>query len=94
MNSKIQWLGKMKNVEVKLDIDENVRPIHQSHRRIRFLQRKNFEACVESLLQRDIIEPAAGPILWVSPVVFAPKTKKPGKVRLCVDMREANKTII
>lgn len=76
-----------------MHIDENVRPIHQSHRRILFLQRKNLEACVESLLKQDIIEPAKGPIPWVSPVVFVPKTKKPGGVRLCVDMREANKTI-
>ena len=56
--SLFSGLGKMKNVEVKLHIDENVRPIHQSHRRIPFHQRKNLEACVESLLQQDIIEPA------------------------------------
>ena len=84
----------MKNVAVKLHIEENVRPIHQSHRRVPFLQRKNLEACAESLLQQDIIEPADVPIPWVTLVVFVPKTKKPGGVRLCVDMREANKTII
>ena len=84
----------MKIVEVKLHIDENVRPIYQSQRRILFLHRKNLETCVESLLQQDILEPADGPIPWVSPVVFVPKTKKPGFVRLCVDLRKVNKTII
>ena len=44
-------LGKMRNVEVKLHIDEKVEPIRQSHRGIPFHQRKNLEASVESLLQ-------------------------------------------
>ena len=54
-------LEKMKNVEVKLHIDENVKPVHQSHKRIPFHQRKNLQACVESLLQQEIIEPSDGP---------------------------------
>ena len=91
--SLFSGLGRMKNVEVKLHIDETMRPVHQSHRRIPFHQRKNLEACVESLLQQDIIEPADGPTPWVSPVVLVPKPKQPGGVRLCVDMREANKAI-
>ncbi|XP_067026640.1 uncharacterized protein [Acropora muricata] len=53
-------LGKMKNVEIKLHIDESVNPVHQTHRRIPFHQRKSLDACVESLLREDIIEPAAG----------------------------------
>ena len=92
-SSFFSGLGKMKNVGVKLHIHENVRPVHQSHRHISFHQRKNLEACVESLLQQDIIEPADGPTPWVSPVVLVPKPKQPGGVRLCVDMREANKAI-
>lgn len=83
----------MKNVEVKLHIDGNVSPVHQTHRRIPFYQRKSLEACVESLLQQDIIKPAAGPTPWVSPVVLVPKPKQPAGVRLCIDMGEANKAI-
>ena len=86
-------LGKIKDVEVKLHIDESVNPVHQTHRRIPFHQRKSLEACVESLLREDIIEPAVGPTPWVSPVVLVPKPKQPGGVRLCVDMREANNAI-
>ena len=86
-------LGKMKNVEVKLHIDENVSPAHQTHRRIPFHRRKSLEPCVESLLQQDIIEPAVGPTPWVSPVVLVPKPKQPGGVRLCIDMRDAIKAI-
>ena len=65
----------MRIAEVKWHIDENVRPIDQPHRRIPFLPRKNLEACVESLLQQDIIEPADGPIPLVYPVVLVLKTK-------------------
>ena len=73
--SLFSGFGKMKNVEVKLHIDESVKPVHQSHRRIPFHQRKNLEACVESLLQQDIIEPSDGPTPWVSPVVLVLKPK-------------------
>ena len=48
---------------------------------------------MKSFLKEDIIEPAVGPAPWVSPVVLVPKPKQPGSVRLCVDMREANKAI-
>ena len=86
-------LGKMKNVEVKLHIDEYVSPVHQTHRKIPFHQSKSLEACVESSLQKDIIEPAVGPTPWGSPVVLVPKPKQSGGVHLCVDMREANNPI-
>ena len=58
-----------------------------------FHQRKSLKACVESLLQRDIIEPAVGPTPKVSPVVLVAKPKQTGGVRLCVDMHGANKDI-
>ena len=60
-SSLFTCLRKMKNVEVKLHIDGNVSPAHQTRRRIPFHQSKSLEACVESLLQQDIIEPAVGP---------------------------------
>ncbi|CAB4031803.1 Hypothetical predicted protein, partial [Paramuricea clavata] len=50
---------------------------------------------VEKELQRlenlDIIEQVVGPTPWVSPIVVVPK--KTGEIRLCVDMREANKAV-
>lgn len=41
----------------------------------------------------DIIEKVDGPTPWVSPIVVTPKPKKPGDIRLCVDMRRANTAI-
>jgi hypothetical protein len=39
----------------------------------------------------DIIEQVDGPTPWVSPIVVVPN--KTGEIRLCVDMREANKAV-
>ena len=33
-------LGEMKNVEVKLHIDETVKPVHQSHRVSHFIKER------------------------------------------------------
>ena len=57
--SLFSGLDKMKDVEVKLHVDESVKSAHQPHRKIPFHRRKNLETCVESLLQE---EPAVGPI--------------------------------
>ena len=65
----------MKNVEVKLHIDVSVSPVHQTHRRIPFHQRKCLEACLESLLQQDIIEPAVGPTSLDVSRCLSPKAK-------------------
>ena len=83
----------MNNVEIKLYINESVKPVHQSHGIIPSCQGKNLEVCMESLLKEDITKSTVGPTPWVCPVVLVPKPKQLGSVRLCVDMREANKAI-
>ena len=44
-----------------------------------------------SLEEQGIIEKVEGPTPWVSSLVIIPK--KNGEVRLCIDMRRANKAI-
>ena len=46
---------------------------------------------LKHLEELDIIEPVTGPTPWVSPIVAVPKSS--GQVRICVDMREANKAV-
>ena len=84
-------IGKMKDKVVKLHIDNTVRPKQQPHRRIPFHVRKDVDNELERLLSLDIIEKAVGPTPWVNPIVVVPK--KSGQIRICVDMREANKAI-
>ena len=84
-------LGKIKDVKIKLHIDHDVQPIVQKHRRIPFHVRKDVERELKKLENLDVIEKVTGPTPWVSPIVTVPK--KDQGVRICVDMREANKAI-
>ncbi|XP_028406801.1 uncharacterized protein LOC114529243 [Dendronephthya gigantea] len=84
-------IGKIKDKVIKLHIDSDVQPKQQPHRRIPFHIRKDVEAELQRLEELDIIEKVDEPTPWVSPVVVVPK--KTGAIRLCVDMREANKAV-
>ncbi|KAK7112338.1 hypothetical protein V1264_011807 [Littorina saxatilis] len=86
-------MGKMKDVKVKLYVDESVQPTAQPHRRIPYHLRKKVEQELERLENLDIIEKVDGPTPWVSPIVAAPKPKKPDEIRICVDMRLPNQAI-
>ena len=84
-------IGQLKGVQVKLHIDPAVPPVAQKARRIPFHLRKKVEKELTNLQQQNIIERVEGPTPWVSPLVVIPK--KNGDVRICVDMRMANKAI-
>jgi len=86
-------LGKLKNYQVKLHIDEDVPPVAQPHRRVPFHVRKQLEEQLRRDEELGVIERIEGPTPWVSPIVVAPKPKSPGKVRVCVGMRQANKAV-
>ncbi|XP_064475331.1 uncharacterized protein K02A2.6-like [Ornithodoros turicata] len=89
----LEGLGKLKNFQVKLAISSNVKPVAQRHRRIPFRMRKALEAELTRLEDMDIIERVTGPTPWVSPVVVVPKPHTEGAIRMCIDMREANRAI-
>lgn len=86
-------IGKLKDHQVKIHIDESVKPVAQRHRRIPFHMRKKVEAALDELEKKDIIEKTSGPTPWVSPIVVFPKPKNPNEVRICVDMRKANMAV-
>ena len=88
-----QSIGKLKGTQVKLHIDQSVKPVQQTHRRIPFYVRKQVEAELKNLEEQDIIELVTGPKPWVSLIVVAPKPKSPSQIRLCIDMREENHAI-
>ena len=87
-------IGKLKDAQVKIHIDESVKPVAQKPRRVPFHLRNKVEQEIERLLDEDIIEKVHGdPTPWVSPIVVVPK-KDSESVRVCVDMRKANQAII
>lgn len=83
-------IGKLKDFQVKLHINTDVKPTCQPHRRVPFHLREKVENELRKLEADDIIEEVTGPTPWVSPIVTPPKPKDPDKVRICVDMRQAN----
>ena len=83
---------KLKGEPTKLHIDPSVTPVSQAPRRVPFSMLKKVEAKIQELLDLDIIEEVKGPTTWVSPVVIVNKPDK--DIRLCIDMRQANKAII
>jgi len=86
-----EGIGNLKNTAVELYIDKTVQPTAQPPRRVPFHVRKKVEQELENLEQQGIIEKVEGATPWVSPLVIIPK--KNGDVRLCVDMRMANRAI-
>ncbi|GFO29260.1 retrovirus-related pol polyprotein from transposon 412 [Plakobranchus ocellatus] len=83
--------GKLEGINIKLQIDYDVQPKAQAHRRIPYHVRKDVEKELKRLEEQDIIEEVESSTPWMRPIVVV--HKKLVGVRLCVDMREANKAI-
>ncbi|KAM8832564.1 uncharacterized protein K02A2.6 [Spinachia spinachia] len=86
-------VGKLNTKQIGRHINDNVEPIAQPLRRIPFHLREAVDKKIEELLGMDIIEKVEGATPWVNPVVVVPKAKDTD-IRLCADMRMANKAII
>ena len=86
-------VGKLTDVQVHLHINKEIKPVVKPTRRILFAIRKKVESELVRLQKEDIIEPAKGPSLWVSPIVAFPKPNNPEQIRLCIDMRQPNTAI-
>jgi len=86
-------VGLLRDYELKLNIDDPVKPVAQPVRRIPFGVREKVERKLDELLERGIIEEVPeGPTGWVSLLVVI--SKGDGNIRICVDMRCANQAIV
>ena len=65
-------VGKLTNVQVHLHVNKEIKPAVQPTRLIPFAIRKKVESELVRLQKEDVIEPAKGPSLWVSPIVPFP----------------------
>ena len=61
-------IGKLKDMEVKLHIDKNVRPVTQPYRRVSFHLQKLVDSELMQMMDKNIIEKAHGPTEWLSPI--------------------------
>ena len=89
---RFQGTGMLKDFQLKLHIDETVTPVAQTSRQIPFKMRKQVKQKIDELEKCDFIEKVTGPTPWVSNLVPVPK--KNNDIRLAVDMRQANKSIL
>lgn len=83
---------KFKNVQLGIAINPSVTPVCQPYRRVPIPLENKINDKLEELMKKDIIEAVDRATSWVSPIV--PILKSDGSIRLCVDMRCANKAIM
>ncbi len=83
--------GCAKNFVHKVKLCQDVAPVQQKLCRLPFSVRDAVSTEINRLLAADVIERVdASP--WVSPIVVT--QKKSGDIRMCVDLREPNKTTV
>eukprot|EP00117_Sycon_ciliatum_P047717 scpid38300/ scgid1508/ len=77
---------------ISISVDAEARPVAQPARRPPFSAKADIEHELHRLVKADIIEPVKEASGWVSPIV--PVRKSNGTLRLCVDYRQLNKSIV
>ena len=85
-------LGKLKGYQLRLHQDDSVVPVAQPLRRIPFSRRQKVTDKLKQLEELDVIEKVSGPTSWINPLVVVEKPN--GDIRICLDMRQANRAIL
>ena len=83
-------LGRCTLLEHHINIVPGTRPIKQHPYRLPLAKRRDAEAEIAAMAERDLIEPSTSP--WSSPAIIVPK--KNGGIRFCIDYRRLNKVTI
>lgn len=74
-----------------MSVHSDVQPVCQKPRHVPYGLRDKVSRKLKELQDLDVIEKVHSPSRWISACVIAPK---PNDVRICVDMRTANKAIV
>ena len=76
---------------MKLHQDDSVSAVAQPLRRIPFNRRQKVTAKLKQLEELEVIEKVNVPTNWINPLVAVEKPN--GDIRICLDMRQANRAI-
>ena len=68
----------MRGVELKLQINQDIKPTQAACRPIPIHLREKVEREIDRMIADDIIEPASGPMSWISELVILEKEDQPG----------------
>lgn len=75
-----------------IHIDKTVTPVKNLHCRIPIAMQEKAIEKLRWMITSDIVEPVNEPAEWTSPLICVPKGQK--DIRICIDMRQANKAIM
>lgn len=92
VEEKNEVFPALKGFDVSVKIDPEVTPVFQPYRRIPLELEKKVSGRIQELIQKDIVEKVEGYSKWASPLVVVPKGQE--DIRLCVDLRRANKAVL
>ena len=86
-----EGLGKLKGYQLKLL--NSVKPVAQppTQNPVQYRREKVTET-LKQLEELDVIEKVNGPTSWINPLV--PVEKPNGDIRICLDMRRANRATL
>ena len=87
-----EGLGKLKGYQLKLHQVDSIPAVAQFLRRITFSRKQKVTAKLKQLEEMDVIEKVSGPTSWINPLVAVRKPN--GDIRICLDMRQANRAIL
>ena len=86
-------IGKLRDYEVNLHIDQTCKPVAEPPRRIPYHLTERVEEAIEEMINNHVIEehPQGEVAPWVSNIVIAPKDD--GNIRITLDAKNLNKAI-
>ena len=83
-------------IQIHLPTKEDAIPIAQKPRRVPYHLTKPLQDRIEEFIKNDIMEkvPDHEAITWCSPIVVQPKAKNPKDIRVSLDLRLLNKSML
>ena len=80
-------------IQLHLPMKEDAKTVAQKPRRVAYHLMKPLQKRLHEFVNHDIME-KQHPITWCSPIVVQPKPKNPKDLRLSLDLRTLNKSML